>query len=139
LVIRRVCKGEGEERGGRREEGGRGREAKEEGFAGEGLNRSQKFNILPEIDKAVREGFDVINVDTWLPVIPQIIARLHMRNIKAGIDQLLNVILKKHVQALVFPITVAHKVFPSTSLVLPYIPPLSLPRSSLVPPSVSPA
>eukprot|EP01127_Copromyxa_protea_P022122 TRINITY_DN7809_c0_g1_i1.p1 TRINITY_DN7809_c0_g1~~TRINITY_DN7809_c0_g1_i1.p1 ORF type:complete len:2505 (+),score=361.67 TRINITY_DN7809_c0_g1_i1:42-7556(+) len=67
------------------------------------------FGYKKEIDKAVREGFEDINVDTWLPVIPQIIARLHMRNIKAGIDQLLNMILKHHVQALVFPITVAHK------------------------------
>eukprot|EP01126_Amoeba_proteus_P048791 TRINITY_DN5662_c0_g1_i4.p1 TRINITY_DN5662_c0_g1~~TRINITY_DN5662_c0_g1_i4.p1 ORF type:complete len:841 (-),score=190.43 TRINITY_DN5662_c0_g1_i4:2162-4432(-) len=67
------------------------------------------YGFKKDVEKAIREGFNVINVDTWLPVIPQIIARLHMRNIKAGIDQLLNNILQEHLQALVFPITVAHK------------------------------
>lgn len=56
------------------------------------------------------EGFEMINIDTWLPVIPQIIARIHTSSFRSGIDQLLQAMGQKHPMALMFPITVAFKV-----------------------------
>uniref|UniRef100_A0A6B2KWQ4 non-specific serine/threonine protein kinase n=1 Tax=Arcella intermedia TaxID=1963864 RepID=A0A6B2KWQ4_9EUKA len=63
------------------------------------------------VEISIREGFDIINPDTWLSVIPQIIARIHnpLRTVKNGIQQLLINLGKRHPQALVFPITVAQR------------------------------
>eukprot|EP01125_Pyxidicula_operculata_P012255 TRINITY_DN4020_c0_g1_i2.p1 TRINITY_DN4020_c0_g1~~TRINITY_DN4020_c0_g1_i2.p1 ORF type:complete len:2409 (-),score=332.13 TRINITY_DN4020_c0_g1_i2:1267-8115(-) len=66
---------------------------------------------IREVETAIREGFDIINIDTWLAVIPQIIAHIHnpTRTVRNGIHQLLHNLGKNHPQALVFPITVALK------------------------------
>lgn len=68
------------------------------------------YGVKREVEKMVRGGFEVIPIDTWLHVLPQIIARLHMRNVRTAIDHLLTLILQRHPQALVFPIAVAYKV-----------------------------
>lgn len=62
----------------------------------------------------VAQGFDIINIDTWLAVIPQITARINipLRNVRNAIIQLLSNLGKKHPQALVFPLTVAAKAHP---------------------------
>uniref|UniRef100_A0A6B2KWH7 Serine/threonine-protein kinase TOR n=1 Tax=Arcella intermedia TaxID=1963864 RepID=A0A6B2KWH7_9EUKA len=62
-----------------------------------------------EVENAILEGIDMINIDTWLSAIPQIIARIQNPNIKNGIQHLLQVLGAKHPQALVFPIAVARK------------------------------
>jgi len=67
------------------------------------------YGVKRDVEKMVRSGFDVIPIDTWLHVLPQIIARLHMRNVRSAIDHLLTLIGQRHPQALVFPIAVAHK------------------------------
>ena len=36
-----------------------------------------KYGEGAEVDAAVREGVEAIAVDTWLAVIPQVIARIH--------------------------------------------------------------
>lgn len=66
---------------------------------------------LLEVQKALQEGFQHVNIDTWLLVIPQIIARIHsniapVRNLIQG---LLVRIGRNHPQALMFPLLVACK------------------------------
>jgi FKBP12-rapamycin complex-associated protein len=67
------------------------------------------YGYHKEIDTAVREGFKTLNIDTWLSVLPQLIARIHVLHVRAGIGHLLSKLGEKHPQALVFPITVATK------------------------------
>eukprot|EP00762_Andalucia_godoyi_P003296 ANDGO_06658.mRNA.1 Serine/threonine-protein kinase TOR2 len=56
-------------------------------------------------------GFDTLSVDTWLLVIPQLIARLHLP--EGPVRELLHTLLTKvghaHPQALIYPLTVAAK------------------------------
>ncbi|EMD39125.1 phosphatidylinositol 3-kinase-like protein [Gelatoporia subvermispora B] len=56
-------------------------------------------------------GFGDVEVDTWLEVIPQIIARIQTpsANIRRNISSLLNDVGRHHPQALVYPLTVASK------------------------------
>lgn len=71
-----------------------------------------KYGARKDIEKAVNDGFDTLNVDTWLGVIPQLMARIHIpvRSVRHGIHKLLTALGKKHPQALVFPLIVASKV-----------------------------
>lgn len=65
----------------------------------------------PEIDAVLREGFGSISVDTWLEVIPQLIARINQPNptVRKAIHKLLCDVGRAHPQALVYPVTVAAK------------------------------
>ena len=56
-------------------------------------------------------GFDTAPLDTWLGVIPQILARLCSPNesLRATIHTLLSRVGKQYPQALVLPLTVATK------------------------------
>lgn len=76
------------------------------------LNLWFKYGSRKEIEKAVAEGFEMLNLDTWLPVIPQLMARIHIpvRSVRQGIHKLLSTLGKKHPQALVFPLIVASRV-----------------------------
>lgn len=67
------------------------------------------YGYHKEIDAVIRDGFKTLNIDTWLSVLPQLIARIHVYHVRAGISQLLSKLGEKHPQALVFPITVATK------------------------------
>lgn len=60
------------------------------------------------------EGFRTVSVDTWLEVIPQLIARIHApnANVRKLTQHVLADIGKAHPQALVYPLTVASK-YPS--------------------------
>lgn len=64
-----------------------------------------------EVNHAMVEGFTRINIDTWLEVIPQLIARINQSNprIRQTIHRLLDDVGKAHPQALVYPLTVAMK------------------------------
>lgn len=64
-----------------------------------------------EVNAAVTEGFASVNVDTWLEVIPQLIARINQPNtrVRETIHHLLSELGRKHPQALVYPLTVAMK------------------------------
>ena len=64
-----------------------------------------------EVNTAVSEGFSTVSVDTWLEVIPQLIARINQPNarVRATIHRLLADVGKVHPQALVYPLTVAMK------------------------------
>jgi serine/threonine-protein kinase mTOR len=68
-----------------------------------------KYGAKKEAEAAMREGFDLIHVDKWLTVIPQLMARIHisLRTVRHGIHNVLTNLGKVHPQALVFPLTVA--------------------------------
>ncbi|THH04859.1 hypothetical protein EW145_g5218 [Phellinidium pouzarii] len=70
-----------------------------------------KFGDHDEISHAMASGFGSVDVDTWLEVIPQIIARIQTpsTNIRRNIDMLLTEVGRHHPQALIYPLTVASK------------------------------
>ncbi|CEM08834.1 unnamed protein product [Vitrella brassicaformis CCMP3155] len=63
------------------------------------------------LESALQEGFQTTPLETWLEVIPQILARLRSSNkaLQKTIHALLKRIGKEYPQALVFPLTVASK------------------------------
>ena len=64
-----------------------------------------------EVGTALVEGFPTLSMDTWLEVIPQLIARINQPNprVRQGVQKLLSDVGKVHPQVLVFPLTVAMK------------------------------
>lgn len=64
-----------------------------------------------EVTHAVTQGISLVSIDTWLEVIPQLIARINQPNrlVKEGIHNLLVDIGRAHPQALVYPLTVSMK------------------------------
>lgn len=70
-----------------------------------------KFGHLEHVADAVRQGFGTASVDTWLEVIPQIIARISAPSprVRRLIHHLLADVGAAHPQALVYPLTVATK------------------------------
>ncbi|KAL7268146.1 phosphatidylinositol kinase-related protein kinase tor1 [Rhizina undulata] len=65
----------------------------------------------PGVNSAVTDGFSAVSVDTWLEVIPQLIARINQPEaiVRHSIHQLLAEVGRAHPQALVYPLTVAAK------------------------------
>ena len=65
----------------------------------------------PDVNTAVTDGFALVNVDTWLEVIPQLIARINQPNkrVQQSVHNLLADVGRAHPQALVYPLTVAMK------------------------------
>lgn len=70
-----------------------------------------EYGQFEEVDNALVQGMRLIQINTWLQVIPQLIARIDTPRQRVGdrIHQLLNDIGKHHPQALVYPLTVASK------------------------------
>ncbi|XP_010245613.1 PREDICTED: serine/threonine-protein kinase TOR isoform X2 [Nelumbo nucifera] len=64
-----------------------------------------------EVQMALQKGFAHVNIDTWLVVLPQIIARIHSNNhaVRELIQSLLVRIGRAHPQALMYPLLVACK------------------------------
>lgn len=64
-----------------------------------------------DVNAAVTEGFSRVSVDTWLEVIPQLIARINQpnRRVQQSIHNLLSDVGRAHPQAMVYPLTVAMK------------------------------
>src|SRR5690606_12165632 len=64
-----------------------------------------------EVNGTVTDGFTNISVDTWLEVIPQLIARINQQNrrVQQSVHNLLADVGRAHPQALVYPLTVAMK------------------------------
>jgi FKBP12-rapamycin complex-associated protein len=65
----------------------------------------------PDVYEAVKEGIAEVSVDTWLDVLPQLIARLHTDtpSTNALLHDLLTRVGEKHPQALLYTLTVASK------------------------------
>ncbi|KAI0064021.1 atypical/PIKK/FRAP protein kinase [Artomyces pyxidatus] len=70
-----------------------------------------KFGAHDEVSHTMASGFGSVEVDTWLEVIPQIIARIQTpsANIRRNITNLLTDVGKHHPQALIYALTVASK------------------------------
>ena len=64
-----------------------------------------------DVNTAVIEGFNDVSVDTWLEVIPQLIARINQPNkkVRESLHRLISEVGKIHPQALVYPLTVTMK------------------------------
>lgn len=64
-----------------------------------------------QVQVALQEGFSYVNIDTWLVVLPQIIARIHSNipAVRELIQSLLVRIGGSHPQALMYPLLVACK------------------------------
>ncbi|XP_017224295.1 serine/threonine-protein kinase TOR isoform X2 [Daucus carota subsp. sativus] len=64
-----------------------------------------------EVQLALQKGFTHVNINTWLVVLPQIIARIHSNNhaVRELIQSLLVRIGQNHPQALMYPLLVACK------------------------------
>ncbi|KAM1650754.1 hypothetical protein ACFXTH_003293 [Malus domestica] len=64
-----------------------------------------------EVQMALQKGFAHVNINTWLVVLPQIIARIHSNNyaVRELIQSLLVRIGQSHPQALMYPLLVACK------------------------------
>lgn len=68
-----------------------------------------RYGDVTQVSIALQTGFNHVSIDTWLLVIPQIIARLHVGKpkIRSLIQGLLVEVGCAHPQALVYPLTVA--------------------------------
>ncbi|KAF2267940.1 ARM repeat-containing protein [Lojkania enalia] len=66
---------------------------------------------LPDVNRTITEGTKTVPIETWLEVIPQLLARINQPNptVRQSIHQLLIEVGKAHPQALVFPLTVTMK------------------------------
>jgi FKBP12-rapamycin complex-associated protein len=70
-----------------------------------------KFGADEEVSAVVAENFGRVSIDTWLEVIPQLIARIQTPShaIRHQINALLTQVGRVHPQALIYPLTVASK------------------------------
>ncbi|KAI5426799.1 ATP-dependent helicase NAM7 [Lathyrus oleraceus] len=61
---------------------------------------------IAEVQMALTKGFSLVNINTWLVVLPQIIARIHSNNhaVRELIQPLLVRIGQNHPQALMYPL-----------------------------------
>lgn len=64
-----------------------------------------------QVTHAVTQGIPSVSIDTWLEVIPQLIARISQpnKNVRDAIHNLLVDVGRAHPQALVYPLTVSMK------------------------------
>ncbi|KAL4435039.1 hypothetical protein ABPG77_003864 [Micractinium sp. CCAP 211/92] len=69
------------------------------------------YGAAPDVEAALADGFGHVSIDTWLVVIPQVIARIHTSSVPVRrlIHSLLVRIGRHHPQALMYPLLVACK------------------------------
>jgi len=77
-----------------------------------------KYGNRSDVVAAIEDGFNQLSIDTWLNVIPQIIARINTpdETIRQSVHNLLLRIGQEHPQALVYPLTVASKSPPNARM-----------------------
>ncbi|KAG0047331.1 phosphatidylinositol kinase- protein kinase tor1 [Gryganskiella cystojenkinii] len=70
-----------------------------------------KFGHRSDVSATLGQGFPTVSIDTWLQVIPQLIARIHApsQNVHRLIHKLLVDVGQAHPQALVYSLAVASK------------------------------
>lgn len=68
-----------------------------------------RFGGIREASQSMNEGFNMVKIDNWLDVIPQLISRIHQPNqiVSKSLFGLLTALGKAHPQALVYPLAVA--------------------------------
>jgi len=71
-----------------------------------------KYGELSEVASTINEGIGGINLDTWLGVLPQLLARInvHEPSVRSVLHPLLTKLGEKHPQALMYPLSVLLKV-----------------------------
>lgn len=69
------------------------------------------FGGVKEVANALQDGIQIIKIDTWLDVIPQLISHIHQPDpvVSHSLLGLLSDLGRAHPQALVYPLTVAIK------------------------------
>lgn len=69
------------------------------------------YGGLPEPAKALSDGFQMIRLEVWLDVVPQLISRIHQPDptVSKALHGLLAELGRNHPQALIYPLTVAIK------------------------------
>lgn len=75
------------------------------------LTLTFKYGHQDAVHSAIADSLGDVNIDVWLQVLPQLIARLHVSspNVRKTIHQLLIDVGKAHPQALMYPLSVAAK------------------------------
>jgi FKBP12-rapamycin complex-associated protein len=70
-----------------------------------------KYGELSEVATTINEGIGGINLDTWLGVLPQLLARIHIREpaVRSVLHPLLTRLGERHPQALMYPLSVLLK------------------------------
>eukprot|EP00475_Leptophrys_vorax_P026942 TRINITY_DN3834_c0_g2_i1.p1 TRINITY_DN3834_c0_g2~~TRINITY_DN3834_c0_g2_i1.p1 ORF type:complete len:1031 (-),score=234.09 TRINITY_DN3834_c0_g2_i1:66-3158(-) len=70
-----------------------------------------KFGNYPKIENVFQQGFETASIDTWLSVIPQLIARINTKQqaVRRLVCDLLQRVGQAHPQSLIYPLTVASK------------------------------
>lgn len=70
-----------------------------------------RYQVHEEVNDAIRDGILNVNVNTWLQVIPQLIARIHVSNIHVRqlLHDLLTSIGKAHPQGIIYSLMVASR------------------------------
>jgi serine/threonine-protein kinase mTOR len=70
-----------------------------------------KYGCHPEVEEVLMEGFEMVRIDNWLQVLPQIIARIHtsVKPVRRLIHELLMKVGRAHPQPLVYSLSVASK------------------------------
>ena len=66
---------------------------------------------MKEIEKSIREGFDMIDKKAWIAVVPQILARIDIEDekIRNCMLDLLGRIGEYYPQALIYPLSLLEK------------------------------
>ena len=67
-----------------------------------------KHGSVEEIDNQVKNGFDIIGVEVWTQVIPQLLARIDINaaKVKKTMVHLLKIICDTYPQAMIYPVSV---------------------------------
>lgn len=70
-----------------------------------------RYQTSSEVNEAIRLGVNSMNVDAWLQVIPQLIARLHVSHapVRQVLHDLLISIGKAHPQGIIYSLMVASR------------------------------
>lgn len=70
-----------------------------------------KYGELQDVASTINEGLGSINIDTWLGVLPQLLARIHIKSpsVRSVLHPLLVRLGAKHPQALMYPLSVLLK------------------------------
>ncbi|KAL7500860.1 hypothetical protein ACHAWT_010361 [Skeletonema menzelii] len=70
-----------------------------------------KYGDLDEVSRTIKEGLESIEIEAWLGVLPQLLARIHIKSpsVRSVLHPLLVRLGTKHPQAMMYPLSVLLK------------------------------
>jgi FKBP12-rapamycin complex-associated protein len=70
-----------------------------------------KFGELEDVSQTINQGLELIEIEAWLGVLPQLLARIHIKSpsVRSVLHPLLVRLGTKHPQALMYPLSVLLK------------------------------